>query len=51
LAAQLKLRPFKEQIPRGLKPVRDDKNKRLVGTTEVVPCYKARAWEEDNEIG
>ncbi len=29
------------QIPRGLKAARNDKNKRLIGTTEVVPCYKA----------
>ncbi len=26
-----------KQISRGLKPARDDKNKRLIGTTEVVP--------------
>jgi hypothetical protein len=26
-----------KQIPRGLKSARDDKNKELVGTTEVVP--------------
>jgi len=28
-------------IPRGLKAAREDKNKRLIGTTEVVPCYEA----------
>ncbi len=45
----LKPRPFKIRIrsglnekseqraPRGLKPARDDKNKRLIGTTKVVP--------------
>jgi len=27
----------KQQIPRGLKAARDDKNKGLFGTTEVVP--------------
>jgi hypothetical protein len=26
-----------KQIPRGLKPARDDKNKRLVGMTKVMP--------------
>jgi hypothetical protein len=26
-----------KQIPRGLKPARNDKNKYLIGTTEVVP--------------
>jgi len=31
------LKKSKQQIPRGLKPARDDKNKRLIGTTEVVP--------------
>jgi hypothetical protein len=28
---------WEKQIPRGLKPARDDKNKEFVGTTEVVP--------------
>ena len=31
------LKECEKQIPRGLKPARDDKNKRLIGTTEVVP--------------
>jgi hypothetical protein len=35
------LKKSEQQIPRGLKAARDDKNKRLIGTTEVVPCYKA----------
>jgi hypothetical protein len=30
-----------QQIPRGLKAAWDDKNKRLIGPTEVVPHYKA----------
>ena len=28
---------FEKQIPRGLKPARDDENRTLIGTTEVVP--------------
>jgi len=35
------LKKSEQQIPRGLKAARDDKNKRLIGTTEVVACYKA----------
>jgi len=35
------LKKSEQQIPRGLKAARDDKNRRLIGTTEVVPCYKA----------
>ncbi len=31
------LKKSEPQIPRGLKPARDDKNKQLIGTTEVVP--------------
>ena len=31
------LKKCEKQIPRGLKPARDDKNKGLIGTTEVVP--------------
>ena len=37
------LKKSQEQIPRGLKPARDERNKPLIGTTEVVPCYRARA--------
>jgi len=36
-----RLKESKKQIPRGLKPARKDKNQPLIGTTEVVPCYKA----------
>jgi hypothetical protein len=38
-AARLKrpLKKSKQQIPRGLKAARDDKNEGLIGTTEVVP--------------
>ena len=35
------LKKSEQEIPRGLKAARDDKNKRLIGTTEVVPCHKA----------
>ncbi len=34
------LKESEPQIPHRLKSVRDDKNKQLIGTTEVVPCYK-----------
>jgi hypothetical protein len=34
------LKNSEQQIPRGLKPARNDKNKRLIGTTKVGPCYK-----------
>jgi hypothetical protein len=34
---KMPLKKSKQQIPRGLKPARDDKNKELFGTTEVVP--------------
>jgi hypothetical protein len=47
LKAHILLRPFgttkqaaekvRKQIPRGLKPARDDKNRRPDGTTKVVP--------------
>jgi hypothetical protein len=40
LTARLKPRPF--EPPRGLKAARDDKRKAACGTTEVVPCYKAK---------
>ena len=33
----------REQIPRGLKPARDDKNKSLSGTAEAVPFQIASA--------
>jgi hypothetical protein len=35
------LKKSEKQIPRGLAAARDDKNKRLIGTTEAVPGYKA----------
>jgi hypothetical protein len=38
------LKKSEQQIARGLKVARDEKIKRLIGTTEVVPCYKARQW-------
>src|ERR1039458_6324934 len=37
------LKKSEKQIPRGLKPARDDKNKRLSGTAEAVPFQIASA--------
>jgi len=51
VTARLTPRPFKKQIPRGLKPARDDKKTETGGTTEVVPCYKAKLTEQDNAMG
>jgi len=35
------LKKSEGQVPRGLKSARNIKNKGLIGTTEVVPWYKA----------